>query len=253
MYLYQTSALSVALLISATTVGMHAPIVSAEEVKAFDSPLVISQRYRDKRTIRAVSGPDDQGRWRFNKPSNVSSDEMRAQGCVDVGSRNAQRWRCPRDTIRVEIESRDDNDRYDDRYDRGGSYSQTLRAVSGPDDQGRWRFYKPNDVSDDAMRAEGCVNVGTQIPWRCPSRRISVQVSDRNYGDRYDDRYDRRSYERRTIRAVSGPDDQGRWRFYKPDGVSDDAMRSQGCVYVGTRNAQPWRCPREKIRVDVDR
>ncbi|MUH00036.1 hypothetical protein F7734_50300 [Scytonema sp. UIC 10036] len=260
MHLNQISALPVALFISVTTVEMHVPIASAEEVKPFDSPLLISQRYRERRTIRAVSGPDDQGRWRFNKPSGVSSDEMRAQGCVDVGSNNAQRWRCPRDTIRLEIYSGDyddryndryDRDRYDDRYDRGGSYTQRLRAVSGPDDQGRWRFYKPNDVSDDAMRAQGCVNVGTQIPWRCPSDRIRVEVFDRESGGRYDDRYDRRPYERRVLRAVSGPDDQGRWRFYKPNNVSDDAMRAEGCVYVGARNAQPWRCPRERIRVEV--
>ncbi|GAA6619754.1 hypothetical protein [Scytonema sp. NUACC26] len=253
MHLNHISALPVALLISVTTVGMHIPIVLAEEVKPFDSPLLISQRYRERRTIRAVSGPDDQGRWRFNKPSNVSRDEMRSQGCVDVGSNNAQRWRCPRDTIRVEINSRNYDDRYDDRYDRGGSSTQRLRAVSGPDDQGRWRFYKPNDVSDEAMRAEGCVNVGTQIPWRCPDDTIRVRVFDRESGGRYDDGYDRRPNERRTIRAVSGPDDQGRWRFHQPNNVSDDAMRSQGCVYVGTRNAQPWRCPREKIRVEVDR
>ncbi len=263
MHLNQISALPMALLISVTTVGMHTPIASAEEVKSFDSPLLISQRYRERRTIRAVSGPDDQGRWRFNKPSDVSDDEMRAQGCVDVGSRNAQRWRCPNDTIRVDIYSRDYNDRYndrygrdryDDRYDRrGSSYTQRLRAVSGPDDQGRWRFYKPNDVSDDAMRAEGCVNVGTQIPWRCPSDRIRVQVSERDSGDRYDDRYNRRPYERRTIRAVSGPDDQGRWRFNKPSNVSDDEMRGQGCVDVGPRNAERWRCPQEKIRVEVGR
>jgi hypothetical protein len=259
MHLNHISALPIALLVSVTTVGIDIPMTTAEEVKPFESRLLISQGYRERRTIRAVSGPDDQGRWRFNKPRGVSSDEMRAQGCVDVGSNNAQRWRCPRDTIRVEIYSRDSDDRYNERYgrdrydDRGGSYTQRLRAVSGPDDQGRWRFYKPNDVSDDAMRAEGCVNVGTQIPWRCPSDRIRVRAFDRDYGGRYDDRDDRRSYKRRTIQAVSGPDDQGRWRFYKPNNVSDDAMRSQGCVYVGSRNAQPWRCPREKIRVEVER
>ena len=58
-------------------------------------------------------------------------------------------------------------------------------------------------------------------------------------------------YGQQTLRAVSGPDDQGRWRFYKPDGVSDSAMRSQGCINVGSRVAQPWRCPRERIRVEV--
>ncbi|GAB1540251.1 hypothetical protein NUACC21_29200 [Scytonema sp. NUACC21] len=263
MNIERISALSVALLVSVATVGIHEPIVSAEEVKPLESPVLISQRYRERRTLRAVSGPDDKGRWRFNKPSDVSDDEMQAQGCVYVGRRNAQPWRCPRDQIRVEIFQRDysDRDRYDDRYgrdryedryDRGGSYTRRLRAVSGPDDQGRWRFYKPNNVSDDAMRAEGCVNVGTQIPWRCPSQRIRVEVSERDWGGRYDDRYDRGSSETRTLRAVSGPDDKGRWRFYKPNNVSDDAMRAEGCVYVGTGVAQPWRCPRKQIRVVVD-
>ena len=139
------------------------------------------------------------------------------------------------------------------------SQTRQLRAESGPDDKGRWRFYKPNDVSDDAMQAQGCTNVGvggsSGANWRCPRERIRVEAD----GDsRYDDDSRNRDYRygasTQQLRAESGPDNQGRWRFYKPENVSDDAMQAQGCTNVGLGGASGanWRCPRERIRVEAD-
>jgi hypothetical protein len=147
-------------------------LVSAQNVQSIANPLLISQR--ERRSIRAVSGPDEQGRWRFNKPSDISNDAMREQGCVDVGRNNAQRWRCPSQRIKVYT---NDRDRYN-TYDRGWSRNRrSIQAVSGPDDRGRWRFNKPNGISDDAMREQGCVDVGRNNAqrWRCPSQRIRVR------------------------------------------------------------------------------
>ncbi|MBW4684496.1 MAG: hypothetical protein KME40_05215 [Komarekiella atlantica HA4396-MV6] len=221
--------------------------VLAQEMKSTATPLVISQNRRgygrDTRRLRAESGPDDRGRWRFYKPEDVSRDAMQAQGCTDVGTGGAN-WRCPRRTIRVEV---DDNRRDNDGRDYGRD-TQRLRAESGPDDRGRWRFYKPGDVSRDAMQAQGCTDVGTGgANWRCPRRTIRVEVDD----NRRDN--DGRDYGRNTrrLRAESGPDDRGRWRFYKPEDVSQDAMQAQGCTNVGTGGAN-WRCPRPTIRVEVD-
>ena len=174
---------------------------------------------------------------------------MQAEGCVDVGA-GAASWRCPRSTIRVEIDNdnwRPDRGR-DDRYERS---TRRLRAESGPDDRGRWRFYKPEDVSRDAMQAEGCVNVGAGAAnWRCPRSTIRVEVGDDNWRpDRgRDDGYGRST---RRLRAESGPDDRGRWRFYKPEDVSRDAMQAEGCTDVGA-GAASWRCPRPTIRVEAD-
>jgi hypothetical protein len=78
-------------------------------MKSTATPLLISQNRRDydrdTRRLRAESGPDDRGRWRFYKPEDVSRDAMQAQGCTDVGTRGAS-WRCPRPTI--EVDNRDD-------------------------------------------------------------------------------------------------------------------------------------------------
>ncbi|MDF5709324.1 MAG: hypothetical protein PUP90_17070 [Nostoc sp. S4] len=132
--------------------------------------------------------------------------------------------------------------------------SQTweLRAESGPDNQGRWRFYKPDNISEDAMQAQGCTNVGVGgASWRCPREKIRVEVGNdsRSRDSRYDD--SRYGAYTQQLRAESGPDNQGRWRFYKPDNISEDAMQAQGCTNVGVGGAS-WRCPREKIRVEVD-
>ncbi|AKG21360.1 hypothetical protein [Calothrix sp. 336/3] len=223
-------------------------LVAAQEIKPITTPLLISQR-GSTRELRAESGPDDRGRWRFYKPNDVSPDEMQAQGCTNVGSGSAP-WRCPSRKIRVQVNNNNNNDRRD--YDDYRDSTRELRAESGPDDKGRWRFYKPNDVSLDAMRSQGCVFVGSgSAPWRCPSRRIRVQVNNNNNNDRRD--YDYRD-STRELRAESGPDDKGRWRFYKPNDVSWDAMQGQGCTHVGASPGlpAPWRCPRRRIRVQVD-
>ncbi|MBW4614397.1 MAG: hypothetical protein KME21_14225 [Desmonostoc vinosum HA7617-LM4] len=199
--------------------------------------------YRSSRRLRAESGPDDRGRWRFYKPDDVSRNAMQAQGCTDVGTSGAN-WRCPRRVIRVEVGG-DDRWRPDDNDYRS---SRRLRAESGPDDRGRWRFYKPDDVSRNAMQAQGCTDVGTSgANWRCPRRVIRVEVGgdDRWRPDDNDYRSSRR------LRAESGPDDRGRWRFYKPNDVSRDAMQAQGCTDVSTSGAN-WRCPRRVIRVEVE-
>ncbi|MUG99594.1 hypothetical protein F7734_47875 [Scytonema sp. UIC 10036] len=177
MYFKQIFALTIGLLLPAASIKTHEQAVSAQEVKSLYSPVLLSQRGGEKRTLRAASGPDDQGRWRFYKPNDVSWDAMEAQGCTHVGTQIP--WRCPRDKIRVEVSAQSSSDRYDDRYDRGREEKRTLRAASGPDDQGRWRFYKPHDVSDDAMQAQGCSYVGTEIPWRCPRDKVRVEVDSR--------------------------------------------------------------------------
>ncbi|OKH38020.1 hypothetical protein NIES2101_36265 [Calothrix sp. HK-06] len=194
------------------------------------------------RELRAESGPDDQGRWRFYRPYDVSEDAMQAQGCTDVHAGYAS-WRCRNQKIRVQVN--DPNRPNSPNYNYGGS-TRELRAESGPDNQGRWRFYKPNDVSEDAMQAQGCTNVHAgDASWRCRNQKIRVQVNNSNvpnynYGG-----------STRELRAESGPDDQGRWRFYKPNDVSWDAMQAQGCRFVGGGSVS-WRCPRDKVRVQVD-
>ena len=161
------------ILLSTASIKTENSSVSAQEIKLPATPLLISQT----RQLRAESGPDNQGRWRFYKPDDVSLDAMRSQGCTDVGSGDAN-WRCPRDKIRVEV----GNDSGDRNFNYGNS-TRELRAESGPDNQGRWRFYKPDDVSLDAMRSQGCTSVGLSGPssanWRCPSKSIRVEVDNR--------------------------------------------------------------------------
>jgi hypothetical protein len=241
------STISLAFLISAVAEIQSASVL-AQQIKPSVAPLVLSQVriYTDisdyTRVIRAESGPDNRGRWRFYRPDNVSREAMEAQGCTDVGTGGAS-WRCPRPAIRVEV---DDESPYDNGRRYRNRNTLILRAESGPDDRRRWRFYKPDNVSRDAMQAQGCTNVGTRgASWRCPRPTIRVQV---NNGRPY---YRRRWYDTMRLRAESGPDDRGRWRFYKPDNVSREAMEAQGCTEVRTRGAS-WRCPRPTIRVEVN-
>ncbi|MBE9035069.1 hypothetical protein [aff. Roholtiella sp. LEGE 12411] len=165
-------------LMPAFPIHIYRSSVFAQEMKSTATPLLISQNRRDydrdTRRLRAESGPDDRGRWRFYKPEDVSRDAMQAQGCTDVGTGGAS-WRCPRRSIRVEVDdNRRDYGRRD--YDRD---TRRLRAESGPDDRGRWRFYKPEDVSRDAMQAQGCTDVGTgEASWRCPRPTIEVDNRD---------------------------------------------------------------------------
>ncbi|MEH2367518.1 MAG: hypothetical protein V7K75_13575 [Nostoc sp.] len=229
-------------------------VFAQQKIKPTTTPLLISQT----RQLRAESGPDDKGRWRFYKPNDVSEDAMQAQGCtnVGVGGSSGANWRCPRERIRVEA---DGDSRYDDdsrnRDYRYGASTQQLRAESGPDNRGRWRFYKPENVSDDAMQAQGCTNVGlggsSGANWRCPRERIRVEADGDDDSRNRDYRYGASTQQ---LRAESGPDNQGRWRFYKPENVSDDAMQAQGCTNVGLGGASGanWRCPRERIRVEAD-
>ena len=143
-----------------------------------------------------------------------------------------------------------------------------LQADSGPDRRGLWRFYKPNNVSEDTMRAQGCEYVGSDgSQWRCPRPTIGVAVGDGRSPDydrgRYDQRspdYGNRRYDQRSpdygqatrrLRSASGPDNNGRWRFYKPSDVSDDNMHAQGCSHVST-SPPDWRCPNPLIRVEVN-
>ena len=168
-------------LLTAVPINTHESSVFAQEGKLASTPLLISQYRRGRdydrntRRLRAESGPDNRGRWRFYKPEDVSRDAMQAQGCTDVGS-GAASWRCPRSTIRVEVDNeRPDYGRPD--YDRN---TRRLRAESGPDNRGRWRFYKPEDVSRDAMQAQGCTDVGSgAASWRCPRSTIRVEVDNR--------------------------------------------------------------------------
>ncbi|WP_414519148.1 hypothetical protein [Nostoc sp. PCC 9305] len=227
-------------------------VFAQQKIKPTTTPLLISQT----RQLRAESGPDDKGRWRFYKPNDVSDDAMQAQGCtnVGVGGSSGANWRCPRERIRVEADgdSRSRDSRYDDddsrnRDYRYGASTRQLRAESGPDNRGRWRFYKPENVSDDAMQAQGCTNVGgAGASWRCPREKVKVEVDgdSRNRDSRYE-------VYTQQLRAESGPDNQGRWRFYKPENVSEDAMQGQGCTNVGLGGAS-WRCPSQKIKVEVD-
>jgi hypothetical protein len=164
-------------ILTAVPINTHESSVFAQEMKPAATPSLISQNRRDDygrdtRRLRAESGPDDKGRWRFYQPEDVSRDAMQAQGCTDVGTSGAN-WRCPRRTIRVEV---DDNGRPD--YGRN---IRRLRSESGPDNRGRWRFYQPEDVSRDAMQGQGCTNVGSgEANWRCPRRTIRVEVDDRD-------------------------------------------------------------------------
>ena len=163
------------ILLSTASIKTEDSSVMAQEIKPTTTPFLISQTQQ----LRAESGPDNQGRWRFYKPDNVSEDAMQAEGCTNVGLGGAS-WRCPRQKIKVEVnnDSRSRDSRYDDS--RYGAYTQQLRAESGPDNQGRWRFYKPDNVSEDAMQAEGCTNVGLGgASWRCPRQKIKVEVDNR--------------------------------------------------------------------------
>jgi hypothetical protein len=128
-------------------------------------------------------------------------------------------------------------------------YTRQLKAVSGPDNRGRWIFFRPSDVSRNAMQAQGCTEVrASASTWSCRRRTIRVQVS--NYGSSsYRSRGYR--YSTRELSAESGPDERGRWRFYRPSDVSRSAMQTQGCTDVGTGTIS-WRCPRRTIRVQVN-
>ena len=55
------------------------------------------------RTLRAVSGPDDKGRWRFNSIEDVPSSAMESQGCQEVTPFDEPSWRCPDDTVTVPV------------------------------------------------------------------------------------------------------------------------------------------------------
>ncbi|MDF5721648.1 MAG: hypothetical protein PUP91_14440 [Rhizonema sp. PD37] len=198
------------------------PKILAEQVKPsatsmLRTQILISQNYQRILKLQADSGPDRRGLWRFYKPNNVSEDAMRAQGCEYVSSDGAQ-WRCPRSTIGVVVG--------DGRspYYGNGRYDQR-----SPDyDNGRYDQRSPD------------YNNG----------RYDQRSPDYNNG-----RYDRRSPEygqaRRRLRAESGPDNNGRWRFYKPSDVSDDSMHAQGCSHVST-SPPDWRCPNPTIRVEVN-
>jgi hypothetical protein len=127
--------------------------------------------------LRAESGPDDRGRWRFSRPQDVTSDAMQDQGCTDVGGGGAS-WRCPRPMIRVQVNNqRPDYGRPDYGRPDYRRNIRELRAESGPDNRGRWRFSQPQDVSPDAMQAQGCTIVGGGgASWRCPRPTIRVEV-----------------------------------------------------------------------------
>ncbi|MEA5571941.1 hypothetical protein [Calothrix sp. UHCC 0171] len=233
------------ILLSSVSIKTEDDSVLAQEIKTGRTPLLVSQRF-PTRELRAESGPDDKGRWRFYKPNDVSLDEMRSQGCTFVGTGSTP-WRCSSRKIRVQVNNNNNNNQPNYGY---GDSTRELRAESGPDDKNRWRFYKPNDVSLDEMRSQGCVFVGGGTPWRCSNRKIRVRVNNNNnnqpnygYGG-----------STRELRAESGPDDKNRWRFYKPNDVSWDSMQAQGCTHVGTSagHPAPWRCPRQKIKVQVD-
>lgn len=130
-----------------------------------------------------------------------------------------------------------------------GKYTRQLTAVSGPDNRGRWLFYRPRDVSRNAMRSQGCTEIrASSSTWRCRRRTIRVQVMN-NYRSSgyYSPNY---RYSTKEISAESGPDERGRWRFYRPSDVSRSAMQSQGCTDIGTGTIN-WRCPRRTIRVQV--
>ncbi len=219
-----------------------------------------------RRKLTAVSRSQNRGDWWFFKPDDISSEAMRSQGCVpanrSVGS-DAPDWRCPRQTIRVEVDGGDSRRESGDEF-----YEEELQAVSGPDARGRWRFYKPNDISPEEMRSQDCVRVNSPEPnWSCPSSRIRWRKegenpdryspedrygeSERNDEDYPDDSYEDTSENDTVLQAESGPDARGRWRFYKPNDISPEEMRSQGCVLVRS-NRSDWRCPSPTIRLGVE-
>lgn len=113
-------------------------------------------------------------------------------------------------------------------------YARTLKAVSGPDDKGRWRFNSPYGAPTGAMESQGCEFATFSEPsYRCPEKTIEVQDT-------------------RTLRTVSGPDNKGRWRFNSPGSdVPSGAMESQGCEDVTPLDEPSWRCPEKTIAVPV--
>ncbi|AUT02163.1 hypothetical protein CLI64_18220 [Nostoc sp. CENA543] len=155
---------------------------------------------------------------------------------------------------------RDDDDDRDNRYDvydrddwegnrdrRGRGRYIELRARSGPTPEGRWRYSAPG-IPYEAMQRAGCQNVSGD-DWRCPSRRIRVQIRDERR-DQWRDSRDRdrnRGVRYIDLRARSGPTPEGRWRYSAP-GVPYDAMQRAGCQNV---SGDDWRCPTSRIRVQV--
>ena len=83
---------------------------------------------------------------------------MESQGCENVTFAEPS-WRCPEKTLEVPD-------------------TRVLRAVSGPDKKGRWRFNSPgSDVPSSAMESQGCENVTFAEPsWRCRDEEITVPV-----------------------------------------------------------------------------
>jgi hypothetical protein len=219
------------------------------------------------RKLTAVARSQNRRDWWFFKPNDISSEAMRSQGCVPANiplDSGEPDWRCPRQTIRVEV------DGGDSRQEAGDVVAEeVLQAVSGPDARGNWLFYKPNDISAEEMRSQGCVSINSPGPnWRCPSRRLRWGREDRN-PERYspDDRYDEgdfyneddpdnRYYEDMpendvVLRAESGPDVRGYWLFNKPNDISAEEMRSQGCLPVRS-NRRNWRCSSPTIRFSIE-
>ncbi|GAA6624109.1 hypothetical protein [Scytonema sp. NUACC26] len=219
------------------------------------------------RKLTAVSRSENRRDWWFFKPNDISSEAMRSQGCVPanipVGSDEPD-WRCPRQSIRVEV------DGGDSRQEAGDVVSEEeLQAVSGPDARGYWLFYKPNDISADEMRSQGCVRLNSPGPnWSCPSRRLRWGREDRNSdryspeerygeGDSYNEDYPDDSYYEDTpendivLQAESEPDARGYWLFDKPNDISAEEMRSQGCVPVRS-NRQNWRCSSPTLRFGIE-
>ncbi|WP_052754369.1 hypothetical protein [Calothrix sp. 336/3] len=165
--------------------------------------------------LRAKSGPTPEGRWRYDS-SGIPDDAMSRAGCERVGWND---WRCPTRRIRVQV--------LDKNY-----RTVELRAKSGPTPEGRWRYDAPGIPSESMVRA-GCESVGWS-GWRCPTRRIRVQVAEKT----------ERVVE---LRANSGPTPEGRWR-YNANGIPYESMRRAGCENV---RGDDWRCPSRRIRVTI--
>lgn len=54
-------------------------------------------------TAQATSGPTPEGRWRFSTVGDRSGEDMRAAGCSNEAPFSSSPWRCPTQTMRIQV------------------------------------------------------------------------------------------------------------------------------------------------------